>query len=394
MERFTVSELTGEISALLGGSFDDIEVEGEISGMKAHGSGHWYFCLKDGDAVLNAAMFRNANVRVRKPPRDGDRVIARGSIDVYPPRGSYSLVVRALQASGEGDLLRKLEELRARLASEGLFDAARKRPIPRVPRAIGIATSPSGAALHDIVRVVRQRFPAMPIFLAPCRVQGDGAGADIARAIGLLNQHARSDVIIVGRGGGSAEDLWCFNEEAVVRAVVGSRIPVVSAVGHEVDISLSDLAADVRAATPSHAAELVTPVRDELAAFVDSLSQRLRLAMKRRVAHQRDRVSRVRLLHPRQRVERGRIRLDELDERLREVALRGLVSRRARLASAARHLDVLSPLAVLVRGYAIVTHEGLALTDASTLAAGDRIDVRLSRGGVEATVARVFLPVE
>jgi exodeoxyribonuclease VII large subunit len=389
VERFTVSELTGEISALLGGSFDDIEVEGEISGFKAHGSGHWYFCLKDGDAVLNAAMFRNANVRVRRPPRDGDRVIARGSIDVYPPRGSYSLVVRAMQAAGEGDLARKLEELRARLASEGLFDAARKRGIPRVPRAIGLATSPSGAALHDIVRVVRQRFPAMPIFLAPCRVQGEGAGVDIARAIGLLNQHGRSDVIIVGRGGGSAEDLFCFNEEAVVRAVVASRIPVVSAVGHEVDVSLADLAADVRAATPSHAAELVTPVRDELAALIDSLSHRLRLAMKRRVAHQRDRVSRIRLLHPRQRVERGRMRLDELDERLREAALRGLLLRRARLASAARHLEVLSPLSVLVRGYAIVTHAGVAVTDAAELTPGARIDVRLARGAVEAEVVRV-----
>ncbi|MDP2312372.1 MAG: exodeoxyribonuclease VII large subunit [Pseudomonadota bacterium] len=390
MERFTVSELTGEIAALLGGSFDDIEVEGEVSGFKAHGSGHWYFCLKDGDAVLNAAMFRNANARVRRPPRDGDRIIARGSIDVYPPRGSYSLVVRAMQASGDGDLLRRLEELRARLAAEGLFDAARKRPLPPVPRAIGIATSPSGAALHDIVRVVRQRFPAMPIYVAPCRVQGEGAGLDVARAIGLLNRHGRSDVLIVGRGGGSAEDLWCFNEEAVVRAIVASRIPVVSAVGHEVDVSLADLAADVRAATPSHAAELVTPVRDELLAFVDAMSERLRHAMQRRVAQQRDRVSRVRLLHPRQRVERGRMRLDELDERLREAALRGLVLRRGRLASATRHLEVLSPLAVLVRGYAIVTKDDIAVTDAAALAPGDHLDVRLARGGsVEAEVLRV-----
>ncbi len=392
MERFTVSELTGEIAALLGGSFDDIEVEGEVSGFKAHQSGHWYFCLKDGDSLLNCAMFRNANARVRRPPRDGDRVIARGSVDVYPPRGTYSLVVRAMQAAGEGDLLRRLEELRARLAAEGLFDAARKRPLPPVPRAIGIATSPSGAALHDIVRVVRQRFPAMPIYVAPCRVQGEGAGADVARAIELLNTHGKSDVIIVGRGGGSAEDLWCFNEEVVVRAVVASRIPVVSAVGHEVDISLSDLAADVRAATPSHAAELVVPVREELAAFVDAMSERLRLAMQRRVAHQRDRVSRVRLLHPRQRVERARVRLDELDERMREAALRGLVLRRAKLASATRHLEVLSPLSVLVRGYAIVTRADVAITDAAMLAPGDRIDVRLARGAVEAEVVSVDGP--
>jgi len=389
VERFSVSELTGEIAALLGGSFDDIEVEGEISGFKAHSSGHWYFSLKDGDAVLNAAMFRNANARVRRPPRDGDRVIVRGGIDVYPPRGSYSLVVRAMQAAGEGDHLRRLEELRARLSAEGLFDVARKRPLPPVPRAIGVATSPSGAALHDIVRVVRHRFPTMPIYVAPCRVQGEGAGAEIVRAIALLNAHGRSDVIIVGRGGGSAEDLWCFNDEAVVRAIVASRIPVVSAVGHEVDVSLSDFAADVRAATPSQAAELVTPVHAELSGYVASLSERMRVAMQRRVAQQWDRVARVRLLHPRQRVERGRLRLDELDDRLREAALRGLVARRVRLASAARHLEVLSPLSVLVRGYAIVTHDGKAVTDAAALAPGDRVAVRLARGSVEADVVAV-----
>ncbi len=389
MERFTVSELTGEIAALLGGSFGDVEVEGEISGFKAHGSGHWYFCLKDGDAVLNCAMFRGHNVRVRRPPRDGDRVLARGGVDVYPPRGTYSLVVRQLQPVGAGDLLRRLEELKARLAAQGLFDPARKRPLPPVPRAIGVATSPTGAAFQDIVRVVRQRFPAMPIFLAPCRVQGEGAAAEIARAVALLDAHGKSDVIIVGRGGGSAEDLWCFNEEVVVRAVVASRTPVVSAVGHEVDVSLSDLAADVRAATPSHAAELVTPVRAELAAFVDEMHERLHLAMRRRIASLRDRLARVRLLHPRQRVERGRMRLDELDERLREAALRLLVVRRAKLAGAARHLEVLSPLSVLVRGYAIVTREGVAITDAAALSAGDTLDVRLARGAVEARVTAV-----
>lgn len=389
MERFTVSELTGEIAALLGGSFGDVEVEGEVSGFKAHGSGHWYFCLKDGDAVLNCAMFRGHNVRVRRPPRDGDRVLVRGGVEVYPPRGSYSLIVRQMTAAGAGDLLRRLEELRARLAAEGLFDPGRKRPLPPVPRAIGVATSPTGAAFQDIVRVVRQRFPTMPIYLAPCRVQGEGAGFEVARAIALLNEHGKADVIIAGRGGGSAEDLWCFNEEVVVRAVANSRIPVVSAVGHEVDVALSDLAADVRAATPSHAAEIVTPVHAELDAFVDEMEERLRAAAQRRVAMLRDRVRRVRLLHPRQRVERGRIRLDELDERLREAALRGLVLRRAKLAASTRHLEVLSPLSVLVRGYAIVTKGGVAVTDGAALAVGDRLDVRLARGGVEAEVVRI-----
>jgi exodeoxyribonuclease VII large subunit len=392
VERFTVSELTGEIAAILGGSFQDIEVAGEVSGFKAHGSGHWYFCLKDGDAVLACAMFRNNNARVRRPPRDGDRVFARGSVDVYPPRGTYSLVVRQLQAAGDGDLLRRLEELRARLGAEGLFDPSRKRALPRFPRAIGVATSPTGAAFQDILRVVRQRFAGMPIYLAPCKVQGDGAAEDVARAIALLNRHGKSDVLIVGRGGGSAEDLWAFNEEVVVRAVVASAIPVVSAVGHEVDVALSDLAADVRAATPSHAAELVTPVRDALAELLDEYAGRLRAAMTRRLATLRDRLDRVRLVHPRQKVERARIRCDELDERLREAALRGLVFRRARLASAARHLDALSPLAVLVRGYAIVTREGVAVSDAAALHPGDRLDLRLSHGEIEAEVLRIVRP--
>ena len=392
MERFTVSELTGEIAALLGGSFGDVEVEGEVSGFKAHGSGHWYFSLKDGDAVLNCAMFRGHNARVRRAPRDGDRILVRGGVDVYPPRGSYSLVVRQMSAVGAGDLLRRLEELKARLAAEGLFDPARKRPLPPVPRAIGVVTSPTGAAFQDILRVVRQRFPTMPVYLAPCRVQGDGAAAEIVRAIALLNAHGKSDVIIAGRGGGSVEDLWCFNEEVVVRAVAASRIPVVSAVGHEVDVSLTDFAADVRAATPSHAAELVTPVRDELLAFIGGMDDRLRLAMKRRVSVQRDRLQRVRLLHPRQRVERGRMRLDELEERLRDASRRLLVVRRAQLAGAARHLEVLSPLSVLVRGYSIVTRGGVAITNTAALTTGDTLDVRLARGSVTATVVAVHPP--
>jgi exodeoxyribonuclease VII large subunit len=392
VERFTVSELTGEIAALLGGSFGDVEVEGEVSGFKAHGSGHWYFSLKDGDAVLNCAMFRGHNARVRRAPRDGDRILVRGGVDVYPPRGSYSLVVRQMSAVGAGDLLRRLEELKARLAAEGLFDPARKRPLPPVPRAIGVVTSPTGAAFQDILRVVRQRFPTMPVYLAPCRVQGDGAAAEIVRAIALLNAHGKSDVIIAGRGGGSVEDLWCFNEEVVVRAVAASRIPVVSAVGHEVDVSLTDFAADVRAATPSHAAELVTPVRDELLAFIGGMDDRLRLAMKRRVSVQRDRLQRVRLLHPRQRVERGRMRLDELEERLRDASRRLLVVRRAQLAGAARHLEVLSPLSVLVRGYSIVTRGGVAITNTAALTTGDTLDVRLARGSVTATVVAVHPP--
>ncbi|MFZ5475175.1 MAG: exodeoxyribonuclease VII large subunit [Myxococcota bacterium] len=386
--RYTVSELTSEIATILGETYEDVRVEGEISGFKPHSSGHWYFTLKDGNAVLNCAMFRNWNQRVRRPPREGDRVVCRGGVDVYPPRGTYSLVVRQIEPVGAGDLLRRLEELKARLAAEGLFAPERKRAIPGFPTAIGVATSPTGAAFQDVLRVVRQRFPGVTIYLAPCRVQGEGAAAEVARALDLLDAHGKSSVIVVGRGGGSAEDLWAFNEEVVVRAIARSRIPTVSAVGHEVDVTLADLAADVRAATPSHAAEIVTPVRDELAAYVDGLRERLRVAATRRVAVARDRVRRVRLVHPRQRVERGRVRLDELDDRVRVAIHRVLADRRRRAAQVARHLDALSPLAVLARGYAIAELDGRVLHAAADAEAGDRVRIRLARGALWTEVLR------
>lgn len=380
MERYTVSQITAAIGSALEEEFSDTTVEGEVSGFKAHGSGHWYFSLKDGQAVLNCAMFRSDNARVRRPPRDGDKLACRGGIDVYAPRGSYSLVVRSMAATGEGDLLRKLGELREKLRAEGLFDAARKRPLPPYPRAIGIATSPTGAAFHDILRVVRGRFPGLTVYLAPCRVQGDGAAAEIVAALELLQRHGGSDVIIVGRGGGSAEDLWCFNEEPVVRAVAASAIPTVSAVGHEVDTALTDFAADARAATPSHAAELVTPDRAALQAWLEDQLARLRAAAERRVRRARERLAAVRLHHPRQRVERGRMRCDELEERLRAATARYAARRRDRLAAAARHLDALSPLAVLDRGYAIALRAGVPVRDAAALATGERLELRLARG--------------
>jgi exodeoxyribonuclease VII large subunit len=366
-ERYSVGRLVGEINSLLREAFTDIWVEGEVSGFKPAASGHWYFSLKDpeSEAVISCAMFRGDNSRVRKPPREGEKVLVHGSVDVYAPRGTFSLKIRRLELTGAGELARRLEELRARLAQEGLFDPSRKRELPAYPRAIGVATSPTGAALQDILRVLGQRWPGLPVYLAPCRVQGDGAAAEIAAAVRLLNQDGRADVLLIGRGGGSAEDLFCFNEEVVVRAIAESRIPTVSCVGHEVDVTLSDFAADWRAATPSHAVERAT---------------RLRGAMERRVRLARERLVRVRLQHPRQKIERGRQRADELDERLRAAIARGLKRRRERTDAATRHLDALSPLRVLDRGYALVQREGLAVTDAATLRPGDVVDARFAKG--------------
>lgn len=389
-EKYTVAGLVGEINDVLSGEFDDVWVEGEIGGFKVAASGHWYFSLKDqdDDAVLNCAMFAGANRSVRKRPRDGDVVLLRGGIDVYAPRGSFSLKVRRLEYTGAGELARKLEELRQKLAAEGLFDPAKKRPLPQYPRAIGVVTSPTGAALHDILRVMHGRWPGLPVYLAPCRVQGDGAAQEICAAVKLLNDHAKVDVILVGRGGGSAEDLFCFNEEIVVRAVAASRIPTVSCVGHEVDITLCDFAADVRAATPSNAAEIVTPERDALSVWVDERHERLVTAMQRRVRVLRDRLARVRLQHPRQRIERYRQRQVELGDRLRNAMARRQERRRERLAALTRQLDALSPLKVLDRGYAIALHAGHPVTDAKTLKAGDELDLRFAKGRATAVVKR------
>lgn len=389
MHRFTVTELTQAVAEVVGGTFPSIAVEGELSGFKPHSSGHWYFSLKDGGAVVSCAMFRGDNQRVRQRPRDGDRVVLYGGLSVYPPRGTYSLIVRRMEPVGAGDLARKLEELRAKLAAEGLFDPARKRPLPTVPATIGVATSATGAALRDILRVARQRFPAVSVVVAPCLVQGDGAARDIARALDVLAADGRSEVIVVGRGGGSVEDLWAFNEEAVVRAVARMPVPVVSAVGHEVDVTLCDLVADVRAATPSHAAELVVPVADALALAVEDRADRLHLAMQRRIDLARERVRRLRLVHPGEKVARGRLRTDELDTRLHDATARLVGGQRDRLAAATRQLHALSPLAVLVRGYAIADRDGAVVRDAASLAVGDHLRLRFGAGEADAVVEAV-----
>ena len=385
----TVSELTRQIKDVLGGTFADVLVQGEVASMTPHRSGHWYFTLKDAGATLSCVMFRGWNQHLRWQPRVGDEVVVTGQLDVYAPQGKYNMLVRKIQRAGEGDLQRQLEELKRKLQDEGLFDPGRKRPLPFLPRGVGVATSGSGAAFHDILKVLSRRFPGVPVYLADCRVQGDGAAADVVAALGRLIRHGRSDVIIVGRGGGSQEDLWAFNDEALARAIAASPVPVVSAVGHEVDVSISDLVADVRAATPSHAAELVVPEQAALLAWVEQQRERLAQATGRLVRRRREALARMRLRDPRHRVTEARIRCDDLSTRLHRAALRDLTRRRQVLGAVAGRVHALSPLAVLDRGYAVALHQGRAVKDAASLRAGDMLDLRLHRGRAQVLVSAV-----
>jgi len=385
-QPLTVSELTRQVKDTLGGTFSNILVQGEVASFTPHRSGHWYFALKDRGASLSCVMFRGANQRQAWRPRIGDEIVAVGQLDVYAPQGRYNLLVRRMQRAGAGELQRKLEELKRKLQAQGLFDPARKRPLPGLPKGIGVATSGSGAAFHDIIKVLDRRFPAIPVYLASCRVQGPGAAADIVAALQLLVEHGASDVIIVGRGGGSQEDLMAFNDEALARAIAACPVPVVSAVGHEVDVNISDLVADVRAATPSHAAELVVPEQAALQAYVAEQSQRLVDASRRAVRRRRDALLHVRLRDPRHRVTDARIRCDELSTRLHQAVGRDLLRRRQRWAALAGRFHALSPLAVLERGYAVALRQGHAVRDATMLSVGDELDLRLHRGGARVAV--------
>ncbi|MBA3241223.1 MAG: exodeoxyribonuclease VII large subunit, partial [Acidobacteria bacterium] len=297
----TVSELTAQVRGALENRFASVWVEGEISNFRPAASGHWYFTVKDETAQIRAACFRGVNSRIRFRPSDGLLVRVRGRLTVYERRGEYELMVEGLDPVGAGALRVAFEQLRERLAAEGLFDQSLKRELPLLPRRIGVVTSPTGAAIRDIIRTIERRTRTVNILLAPARVQGEGAGAEIARAIQLLNEHHRRalvegreedrvDAIIVGRGGGSSEDLWAFNEEEVARAIRASLIPVISAVGHETDFTIADFAADVRAATPTAAAEIVAEREDEIASYVESLTHNMVNVVRYRVLAERARV--------------------------------------------------------------------------------------------------------
>jgi exodeoxyribonuclease VII large subunit len=411
----TVSQLTEQLRSAVEERFPAIWVEGEISNFKIYGSGHAYFTLKDEGAQIRAVLFRNRTRRLRFEPADGQHVLAFGSLEVYAQRGEYQLVVELLEPRGLGALQLAFEQRKARLGAEGLFEAGRKRQLPRFPRKIGIATSPSGAALRDMLRVLGRRFAGLHIVIAPCRVQGEGATAEITQAIADLNALGDVDVIIVGRGGGSLEDLWAFNEEAVARAIAGSKVPVVSAVGHEVDFTIADFVADLRAPTPSAAAEVV--VREKRAVAEALADVRLRLAravarplrdLERRVDQVRARLdraadgvhrraayrvdlltSRLRAASPYARLSTDRHRLERLEARLHGAMTRRLVGNRHRLTAAAGRLGSLSPLAVLGRGYSLTrTPDGRIVRTAGQVAPGDPLSVLLHEGQLDCRVER------
>jgi exodeoxyribonuclease VII large subunit len=401
----TVSQLTNSIRISLESRFASVWVEGEISNFKDHSSGHWYFTLKDQDAQLRAKCFRSTNTRIRFRPANGLKVRARGRLSVYAPRGEYELVVDALDPVGAGALRIAFEQLRDRLQAEGLFAKELKRPLPVFPRRVGIVTSPTGAAIRDILNVISRRTRTVHVLFSPAKVQGDSAGPSIARAIQFINQyHERAlqegrtadlvDVLIVGRGGGSTEDLWAFNQEEVARAIRKSVIPVISAVGHETDFTIADFVADMRAPTPSAAAELVAAHEDQLCSALDQLGKQMNRLMRFRIVDLRSRVQEQALSHAfdevKSQLRNARRRFDVASAACSNSMETSLQEARERLGLAAASLDALSPLAVLQRGYAIAQDAfGKPLRDAASINAGDGVRVRLAKGNLNTRVETV-----
>ena len=389
---YSVSEITQLIKASLEDGFPWATIQGEISNFRPSSAGHWYFSLKDMDAMISVVMFRGRLDAVRFAPADGVLVKASGTISVYAKRGSYQLVCETLLRAGEGDILATLEARKRALAAEGLFDLDRKKPLPLYPSRIAVVTSPTGAAVRDILRILRRRNAGMDVVIVPTPVQGEGADERIARAIEIADRLRLGDVIIVSRGGGSLEDLLPFSSELVVRAIAASRIPVISAVGHETDVTLSDLAADLRAPTPSAAAEMVSASQTELRARVAGIRgalestievrmEKVRVLLSQFAADNLERNVRTFIQPLSQRTDYGR---EELVQGFRLT----LADTKHRFALAARELVSCSPLAVLQRGYAVVTHlpSGRVLVSSDHARRGDAVSIRLARGSLRATV--------
>jgi len=390
-EPLSVSEVTARVKEVIACDdlLADVRVAGEVSNLSRPASGHLYFTLKDEGAQLRCVMWRSYAARLSRLPRNGDAVIARGRIDVYERDGVYQLYVEALVGQGIGDLNAEFERLKQKLQAEGLFDAARKRPLPRFPRALGIVTSPTGAALQDILNVLRRRYPLLEVYLSPTLVQGEDAPEQIVRAIQRLNDAGCCDVILVARGGGSLEELWAFNDERVVRAIAASPTPVVSGIGHEIDYTLADFAADVRAPTPSAAAEIITPDIYDLRLQVDAMSLTLTETMRARLTRAKAGLSTLqralRLLSPFNQLARQRERLDEARTRLAAALAHRLAVLRLRLDGLRARLEGVGPLATLARGYAIVRDaDGRTVRSVRAVQRGARLQITVADGSFDA----------
>lgn len=393
----SVSELTGAIKELLEGVFPDVWVSGEISNFSRPQSGHCYLTLKDSDAQIRAVLWRGTAARVRFDLHDGLEVVCHGHLDVYAPRGSYQLVIEQIEPRGMGALELALRQLKAKLEAEGLFDPAHKKSLPRFPRTVAVVTSPTGAAIRDFLEVLRRRWRGANVVVIPVRVQGEGAAKEIAEGIELANRlrHPQIDCLVVGRGGGSLEDLWAFNEEPVVRAIFASRLPVVSAVGHEIDVTLADLVADVRALTPSEAAERVVPSSEELEQLLARQQRSLVAALRGRASMARSRLdalasSRV-FRRPAQRVHDTAQRLDELASRASRAIRHRANYTEGRLEAIRSQLESLSPQAVLERGYSITraAADNRVIRAADELTLGESVITHFARGEVRSVVEEV-----
>ncbi|AMG91431.1 exodeoxyribonuclease VII large subunit [Citrobacter amalonaticus] len=436
---FTVSRLNQTVRLLLEQEMGQVWISGEISNFSQPSSGHWYFTLKDDTAQVRCAMFRNSNRRVTFRPQHGQQVLVRANITLYEPRGDYQIIVESMQPAGEGLLQQKYEQLKAKLQAEGLFDQQHKQPLPSPAHCVGVITSKTGAALHDILHVLKRRDPSLPVIIYPTAVQGDDAPGQIVRAIELANTRQECDVLIVGRGGGSLEDLWSFNDERVARAIFASAIPVVSAVGHETDVTIADFIADLRAPTPSAAAEMVSRNQQELLRQILSAQQRLGMAMdyflanrsrrftqiyhrlqqqhpQLRLARQQTALERLhqrmnvaidgqlkrtsqrqsRLLqrlsqqNPQPRIHRAQTRIQQLEYRLAENVRSRLSATRERFGNAVTHLEAVSPLSTLARGYSVSTaNDGKVLKKVKQVKTGDVMTTRLEDGWVESQVTDI-----
>lgn len=392
---YSVSQLNAYVKNLLDedGALQTVFVSGEISNFKAHYSGHLYMTLKDESSAVKAVMFASNASRLRFRPDNGLKVLVIGRVSLYERDGSYQLYITDMQPDGIGSLNLAFEQLKKKLSAEGLFDDSRKKQIPVFPKRVGVVTSAAGAAFRDIQNVITRRYPAVDIIIKPVLVQGDGAAADIAAAVELFNRYNAADVLIVGRGGGSIEDLWAFNEEIVARAVFASKIPVISAVGHETDFTICDFVADLRAPTPSAAAELAVPDIWAVRNTLESFSLRQSHALRSYIELEREK---LRLLaesramkNPLERINDSRQELVSLYDRMLGAVSQELYTQRASLAACASKLNALSPLAVLARGYSITYKNGKPVSDILLLNKGDGIEIRLNNGSMNATVTGI-----